>query len=397
MMRAVRVVGPRFVLSLLLAALCGSCNKFVIVDGVMAGAYRPEPASTVDVSPYVLLAGDLHCHVSPPDSPGHVGRDLPATVLLAEEEGLDFVVLTPHIWDEFFAHPEEREIAAEEIRALARAIDETDTDVMFLAGFEYSTSHGHATFGFADLDRVLADVPLHVAAARPERFFERWVARGGVIVVNHPLLTGLDSIIPNARWDLSWEPWTRSVRPRRDIAVIHRLAHGWEAENSGVAHLRDWYLTGLPHSSRRAVLNQIDRRVRNERRRMTPTGGSDSHSHHLRAVTFVLSEERSERAVRDAIVAGRVCVRSPAACTFEVRVPGGRWQAIGASLTADGEVQVRARGEDVTVFRDGAAVARTAGGQAARVPVPSDRCSVLRAHVDGGDSAPVYVNCPFAG
>ena len=387
---------PRFAFVWLLVALsCASCGKHAIVDTVMASAYRPERASTVDVAPYVLLAGDLHCHVSPPDNPGHVGRNLPDTVALAEEEGLDFVVLSPHLWSGFLEDPSERAEALERTRTLARSIAGTDTDVMLIQGFEYSTYSGHATLAFTDLERVLGEIPLGDPEASGA-FFERWVAAGGVIVVNHPLLTGLDSMIPNARWNLSWHTWTETSSPPSDIAAIDRLAHGWEAENSAVSHLRDYWMTGQSESSRRSVLYQIDRRIRKQRRRMTPIGGTDSHSHHIRAVTFVLAEERSERGVRDAIVDGRVCIRDPRACTFEARVPGGEWARVGAALDAESEVEVRANGHDIAVLRDGQIVARPRPGVPATVEVPAGECTVLRAHVDGGDSAPIYVDCPFA-
>ena len=380
-----------------LALALASCGKHALVDTVMSGAYRAERASAVDVAPYVLLAGDLHCHVSPPDNPGHVGRNLPDTVTLAEEESLDFVVLSPHLWTGFLDDPSERAEALERTRTLAAAIAAADTDVLLIQGFEYSTYSGHATMAFADLESVLGTIAIGDVGAS-SLFFERWVAAGGLIVVNHPLLTGLDSMIPNARWDLSWHPWTESTAPPLDIATIDRLAHGWEAENSAVAHLRDHWMTGRDESSRRSVLYQIDRRIRKQRRRMTPIGGSDSHSHHIRAVTFVLAEERSERGVRDAIVDGRVCIRDPRACTFQARVPGAEWSSIGAALaTAGGEIEVRARGRDIAIVRDGEVAARPASGRVTRITAPAGECVVLRAHVDGGDSAPIYVNCPFAG
>ena len=363
---------------------------------MMSGAYRPGAQPAIDVSPYVLLAGDTHCHVSPPDNPGHVSRDLPSTVALAEAEGIDFLLLSPHLWDEFYAEPGRREEALSAARELRRRIDETDTDVMLFPGFEYSTHSGHATLGFADLDRVLAEIPLEEADA--DRFFDGWVAHGGVILVNHPLLTPLDDVaVRNAQWDLSWRPWTTTSRARSDVEAIHRLAHGWEAENSAVTHLRDWYLLGRPDNSRRSVLFQLDRRIPREGRRMTPVGGSDSHSHHLIPVTFVLAAERSERGVRDALVAGRVCIRDPRACTLEARPAGGDWQRIGASMIAEGAIEVRAPGGPATVVLNGAVVGRAGTGEVLRLEVPAGRCSVLRASVGSGDSAPIYVNCPFAG
>lgn len=381
----------------LLLVLASGCGKHELVDAVMAGAYRPDPHDAVEVvRPWVLLSGDLHCHVSPPDNAGHVGRDLPSTVELAEEEGLDFVVLSPHVWDGFFSDTDRRAAALAASDYLVRGIARTDTDVLLVPGFEYSTGWGHATMAFADLRQVLSDLPEEVVVGAPERFFEHWVAQGGVIVVNHPLLTPVDSVVPNARWDLSWRPWTTRTSLPREIATIDRLAHGWEAENSAVSHLRDEYLVGNPGTSRRSVLYQIDQRIPKQRRRMTPIGGSDSHGHHLRAVTFVLAEERSPSAVRDAIVDGRVCIRNPWACTLEARVGGGPWQPVGAALTSEDVVEVRARGRSISILRDGRLVARPRSGKSVRLGVDADTCSAVRARVDGGDSAPIYVNCPFA-
>ncbi|MFS8067527.1 MAG: hypothetical protein ACMG6S_14285 [Byssovorax sp.] len=41
-------------------------------------------------------------------------------------------------------------------------------------------------------------------------------------------------------------------------------------------------------------------------------------------------------------------------------------------------------------------VAAPVEGRAVSIEVAPDECSVLRATVDGGYSAPIYVNCPFA-
>ncbi|MFW5921000.1 MAG: hypothetical protein ACOCUS_04115 [Polyangiales bacterium] len=42
-------------------------------------------------------------------------------------------------------------------------------------------------------------------------------------------------------------------------------------------------------------------------------------------------------------------------------------------------------------------VARPRGGAIATIPVAPDSCTLLRARVDGGESAHVYVGCPLAG
>jgi hypothetical protein len=130
---------------------------------------------------------------------------------------------------------------------------------------------------------------------------------------------------------------------------------------------------------------------------MTPVGGTDSHSFYLRPMTFVLATQRSHAAIHDAIQAGRTCVAQPAACTFEVRPEGTEaFSPVGSSLESTTRVEARASGAAVAIYRDGERVATPASGQAVSIDIVPGKCSVLRATVDGGYSAPVYVNCPFA-
>jgi len=79
---------------------------------------------------------------------------------------------------------------------LRRALAESEVGrTLFVPGFEYTDSrYGHVGSSFADLAKVLAEVSVEAAQAAPERFFEQWVADGGVLVVNHPLVTPVDSI-----------------------------------------------------------------------------------------------------------------------------------------------------------------------------------------------------------
>lgn len=379
--------------ALLVAA---GCTKHDAVDLLIARAHRPDRIEGGAVGPYALLSGDVHVHVTPPDRRGHVARELPATVEIAREEGLDFVVLMPHLWSGFYEDPERRAIAHSELDMLERAAARID-DVVVSVGFEYSGRGGHAGAAFADLGAVLEAVPASRAERDPGAFFREWVEQGGLLVINHPYLTPLDAPIENASWDLSWKRWTAGARPPAEYVAIERLALGVETYNLAVDHLRDKYLLRAPRTSMRAAMYQLERQIRRQRRRMVPVGGSDSHSHHLRATTFVLARERSERGIAEAFRAGRLCVRGPAACSLQARVPGGPWRPIGASLEASDEVEVRARGERIAVLRDGRVVARPRSGMIAAIPVARDSCTLLRARVDGGESAHVYVGCPFAG
>jgi hypothetical protein len=388
-------------LALLASAGCiGSSPRLVAVDLAMRSSHRGQAAASVR-SPdprYDIYAGDMHCHVQPPDHPDEARRTLAQTTELAKEEGLDFVVLTPHVPARFFADADARTWVAESQRALRAEIARQGPDApVYIPGFEYTDpAFGHAGFGFADLDEVLADVPLEVARDHPERFVERFVAHGGVLVVNHPLVTPLRSWVPLARADLSWRPWTQSGPFPAEILAIDRLADGYEAYNLAATYLRDRFLLGDTDRSLRATLARMDREIASSQRRMAPVGGSDSHGHHLRAVMYVLAEGPDAKSVRDAVRAGRVCVREPAGCTFEAR-GAAEWVVSGGALEGVDVVQARASGDSVTIVLDGAAVARPSAGETVRVPVARGRCSVVRAEVDLGFSGPIYVNCGLKG
>jgi hypothetical protein len=366
----------------------------------MASAYRPAPGPKRR-GDFLLLAGDLHCHVSPPDSPGHVNRDLHQTIELAKAEGLDFVLLTPHVRARFFADPERRAAFVFGQRALAAALAGEDLgDLMVMRGFEYTDwEQGHLTMGFADPEAVLDAVPLETAQSRPEAFFEAWLARGGVFAINHPVLTPLPNFpLRAARGDLSWRALETPGPFPPEIAFATHHAQGIETFNLAVTHMRDGLLLGDGDRSLRHASYLLARRARVEGRRIAAFGGTDSHTHHLRAATWVMATARTPAAIRDAIVAGRTCVRSPDACSFEAREVGAgggdAWQGVGASLQS-AHIELRATAGASTLFRDGVPVASLAAGQLARVDVEPSRCTVFYARVGDGISSPIYAGCPF--
>jgi hypothetical protein len=390
------------VLSLLLALLggCTSASQHRFVDAAMSGAYRPAPPPGAPTDePYELLAGDLHCHVSPPDGSWHVVRDLPETAALAAEEGLDFVVLTPHVWARFFADEGLRARVLGQQAALRSAVAALPPGgPLFVPGFEYTDGqYGHVGVAFADAEQVLADLPTELLARRPELFFERYVAAGGVLTINHPFTTPIPFLVSIARADLSWRPFTAPDGPfPAEIQAIGALAQTFEAYNLTTSELRDRLLRGDRDESIRLVLEQLDRDAPRQHRPMTAVGGSDSHSHHLRATTFVLSAAgRTTRGLREALVAGRTCVRDPAACSLRARAPGGPWVAVGGAIEGASSLEVWATGGPVQLYRDSALVAEPAAGLVTRVAVPPS-CAVLRARVGGGYSSAIYVNCGFA-
>ncbi|HEU4535326.1 MAG TPA: hypothetical protein VFS00_14460, partial [Polyangiaceae bacterium] len=309
----------------LATAGCAQSLDKTAIDLAMGSAYRPPGPEalrrTMPPSRYLLLAGDFHCHVSPPDSAHHVSRDLHDTVELARRERLDFVVLTPHIRSLFYQDPERRE-AARRAQALLREglAREFTGGVLFVPGFEYTDHrYGHVGLSFGDLEGALASVSPEEALARPERFFERYVASGGVLTVNHPFLEPIASPFSFTDYDMSWRPFTAPDDVPPEIAAVDRMAQAFEAFNLNVSHLRDPLLLGDADRSLEATLARLDREIPRRGRRMAPVGGSDSHSYYLRATTFVLAETRTARGVRDAVLAGRTCVRNPRACSVQVR------------------------------------------------------------------------------
>lgn len=393
--------------ALLSGATACSSTKYTLMDSAIAsGAHHPPvmPAGQKGEGAedsYLLLAGDLHCHVSPPDSPFHVIRGFDDTVRLAEKEGLDFVVLTPHVRARFFQDASMRQRALAGNRLLRDAIAHAPPGrTLFFPGFEYTDSrYGHAGGGLGDLEATLAEVSVEDAQVHPARFFERYLANGGVLVVNHPLTTPvrsvLASVVPIAGADLSWRPFTAQGPFPEEIDFLHHHAQTFEAFNLSTTELRDRYLLGDREATLRTLLARLDRESVLQGRAIAPVGGSDSHSFHLRATTFVLARERSEAAIREAIVSGRTCVRNPVACGFQARAPGGEWVPVGGRLRGVSAVDVRAPGDGVEVFRDGELVATPARLDVARVATPEDRCSVLRVRVEAGFSAPIYANCAF--
>ena len=406
--RPARWIAAGIVTIALAAAACSPMTVGrTVVDMTMSSAYRAPPVlpgldalpatSPADLARYQILAGDLHCHVSPPDSPQEATRGIAETVALARSERLDFVVLTPHIGALFFTDASDRRwilARREEMRA-ALAREDTSRTV-FILGMEYTDHrYGHVGASFADLEQVFADVPTAVAVDHPERFFEAFVARGGLLVINHPLVTPLDSMFAIARANLSWRPFTAPGPFPAEILAVNRLAPALEAYNLTATHLRDRLLLAEPDYTFRATMVRLDQEILAQQRRMIPVGGSDSHTHHLRATTFVLARGRAEADISEALLAGRACVRAPEACSFEARSPGVAWTTVGGTVRGEA-IEVRAAGADIEVFVDGVSVQKPASGVAARIALDAKKCAVVRARVGEGYSAPIYANCAFA-
>ena len=78
-----------------LALALSGCSANDLLDTAMHTAKVPAPHASMRVGDRMVLAGDLHCHVLPPDSPHHVTRELESTLKLAEQQGPG---RSGHVW-----------------------------------------------------------------------------------------------------------------------------------------------------------------------------------------------------------------------------------------------------------------------------------------------------------
>lgn len=395
-------------LGLALVALASAgCTRNQLLDFAMNRTPHVTRQAGARVGDRVILAGDMHCHVRPPDSRSHVSRELPATLKLAREEGLDFVVLTPHVPARFYLDDETRARVLSDHAALRAEVNRSRAEadgVIVIPGFEYTDRRwGHLGMGFADVSEVLGSVSADALRERPQAFFEAFVAHGGVVTFNHPVNRPLrDPPFSELTRDMSWRAFYRSDVPD-DVAWVTRHAQAIETYNASATLLRDRFLLDDEERSLREASHVLDRVARRDGRRLAAVGGSDSHGHWLRATTFVLAKARTEPAIREAIASGRTCVRGPEACTLTVRAKGDPgWAYVGDDIPADarpkmdpnsGVIEARAIGGDVSLFVNGELVATGDGGDLLTASVPRGRCSTVRAVVGKSWSSPVYVGC----
>lgn len=385
----------------LLALGALGCSKSQLVDVAMSGAPHASSARGMHVGGRLVLAGDMHCHVLPPDAPHHVSRDLGDTVELARKEGLDFVVLTPHVPKRFFMDEDVRLWTLSSQQELRARLAALHPDLIVIPGFEYTDHrYGHAGMSFADPAEVLAGLSTAEAQVHPERFFEQWLARGGLVTINHPVNRALENApFAELRNDMSWRAFRGRATPP-EISFITEHAQAVETFNASVTHLRDQFVVGEEDRSLREAAHILDRTSRDQHRRIAAVGGSDSHGHWLRATTFVLASDRSAAAIREAIAGARTCVRGPDACTLQARPQDGResaWRGVGEAFTTDrATLEARASGGEVTYVVNGAITATAMSEQVVSLPIPTGRCAVVRAIVGRSWSSALYVNCSLA-
>ncbi|MFT3694081.1 MAG: CehA/McbA family metallohydrolase [Kofleriaceae bacterium] len=308
-------------------------RAFVIVAlGACSSPTPAPPPPTRQVEPkdaHVVkeqrrwLAGDFHMHVAPPDS-DDVTASITDIERAAKTAGMDFIVLTPHLWaGEWQGN---RPWWRGEWTKLARKARATQGLTM-IPGTEWTTPVGHFTVVGADL-----------AALDGTDFLGAAKAAGAYISANHPFAE--PSHIPNVRisdFNLSYRVWSEHAEGFTAI-------DGAEVFNVPLAFGN---LVSRPggRSGEERAWTELDRVVHDEHRRMNAIGGSDDHHGVAQATTWVLADDASEGAILAALRAGRTCVGGPEAGSFRAHGDDDAWVTIGGTVT----------GKTITLAWDGTA------------------------------------------
>ncbi len=270
------------VLALLLVAACSSTDA------------APD-------KPMRWIAGDVHMHVNPPDD--DVDLSVEGVAREAKAAGLEWVVLTPHLWGSARGERYDREWIDMAKRARATK------DVALIPGIEWTTRDGHFTITGIDVTALGRDV---LSSAK---------SKGAFISVNHPF--AVPTRIPGvsaSHYDLSYRAWSEGSGPVAPIGGVEV----WNVP-LGFANLisRPGGLTG----ETRAWL-EADKLARSKRQRVAAVGGTDNHRRAVMPTTWVLAADASEAAVLHALKTGATCVGGVDAGTLEARTTGA-WVSIG--------------------------------------------------------------------
>lgn len=403
---ALRAVGLGASVLLGAAALSG-CHGFSSFLS-RGAAYKPKSVKKVDLAwdQMRLFAGDMNFHYAPPDDVSEVRRDQKQTMELLDKSDLDFVIVTPKLKARFWENPGEMERAYRDWQITSQAFTAMgDNHPLLILGAEYTDDQwGSASLissDFAGSLGELAKLSRDQLKSLPNLLFEYVKLQRGLVILDTPLATPLktpfDSPQKYARSDRSWRPLTRKgLKPQdlpKDIQWLDANYNGMEAYSVPVSIWRDKYVLDDELASTRAVLSLIDRKSLELNRRLLSTAGTDSRGRLVRATIFVAAQDRSKERILEGLRAGRVCLRSPTACTARMYSDGGAGLAVhvGGSVSGaktvefawPGEGQLYRNGELVDTFTD-----RTTSQ-----PARPGACDIYRVHVDNGFSGPFYVNC----
>jgi predicted metal-dependent phosphoesterase TrpH len=305
-----------------------STMRTLILLVAACSSSHPDPTSKpppVVVTPATLdaaggdhrhwLAGDLHMHVAPPDS-DDVTASIADITKAAVTAGMDFIVLTPHIWNsQWDEHRDEVRRAWRTFATDARAVKE----LTLIPGAEWTTTRGHYTVTGVDIAAL--------DHATGSNFLPLAKAAGAYISVNHPF--AVPSHIPNVHisdFNMSYRVWT-------DRAPGFTAIDGAEVWNVPLSFAN---LVATPggHTAEELTWTELDRVVHQEHRAVTAVGGTDDHHGHVLATTYVLATDPSEASILGALRAGATCVGGAEAGSFRAHSTESDWVTIGGDILA---------------------------------------------------------------
>lgn len=387
-----------FAVSTLLFA--GACRSLLSALSVEA-AYKPRPHAKVQMQGVLKLwAGDMNFHIAPPDDPRKVERSLKESVDLLNKSGLDFVFVTPQIPARFWESADQFERIKRDWPTLQATLSSLSAKgPLMMVGAEYvDEKNGSATIVGVDIPKVLNEVSRDDLKANPTTFVNLMWMRGGLVFLNTPLATPvkapIDSVNHYSSVDRSWKPLTKpSAGYPKDILALHGLYDGLEAYSVPLSVWRDQYALDDPTASVAAVMGRLDLEIISKKRRIVPVGGSDSRDSLVRPTVYIAAPERTPEALRAGLSHGRVCVRSPTACSVRVFADDQPVAVgVGDHIVAKMHVDIRWDGGEGELFRNAQSLGTFDGHT--NQPTGSNECQIYRLVVDGGYSAPFFVNCP---
>jgi hypothetical protein len=349
-----------------------------LTPAASAAPVASEAGSTVAPDVRRWIAGDLHMHVAPIDAREGAPLTIGELARRAPEAGLEFVIATPHVHPSTLADPARRKAWMASWRGMA-ADARAQRGVTIIPGAEYTVWH-HGHYGVSGFD---------FTTLRGDDVLREAHDAGAMIVVNHPFATPTRIPgIPISEYDLSYRPWTEPGRAR---AAEEALLDGVEVWNLplGVGNLIS-RVRG-PSGEARAFV-AADALARDQHRRVTAVGGSDSHRPHVVATTWVLAIDASEQAILAALRAGATCVGGTDGGTLVAHGdgdPGDHWARIGDVVRAREDVELRWTGR-ARLFVDGVDRGELDGGfvhhgargpHTYRIEVGASRCGFVYANL----------------
>lgn len=374
----------------------------------LRAAFRPTSArkvvpTTPPGSPTLkLYAGDCNYHL--PEGDFRLRPDIRQIVDTIQKSELDFVFYTPTVKPRFFEKEGGIEEAIQKWKDVRQFLETIpDPKPLFLPGVQYvDKNNGSVSLLFLDLPMVFTELKARDFRMSPPLFFYTAKTFGALMMIDTPLATPVNVPVDShnekyATTDRSWRPFTESGRGMSyfppEIQAAHELAYGIEAYSLPVAVWRDQYSMGDPVASLRQNLRMLDKLILERRRRMIPLAGSDSRGRILHPMMFIAAPSRTAQALREGLLRGRVCVRAPEPCSLRVYADDDAIpQGVGAALRARQRIEFDWKGEG-ELLKNGESL----GNYDGHATVAADpQCSVYRLALEGGFSAPVYVNCPWA-